>query len=141
MKEKAVLVARILLGLLFFVSGLNKFLVFMPEPEMTEKGGAFIAALMDSGYVMSLVALTETVCGALLLSGFFVPLALVLLAPIIVNIIGFHLALDPAAAGLATVAVVVALHGFLTVQHWEVYTPLLVAKAGGGDGDEASAAD
>lgn len=141
MKEKAVLVARILLGLLFFVFGLNKFLGFMPEPEMSEKGGAFIAALMDSGYVMTLVALTETVCGALLLSGFFVPLALVLLAPIIVNIVGFHVALDPAAAGLATVAVVLGLHGFLTAQHWDVYTPLLVAKGSGGDGEGAPAAD
>ena len=128
MKTKGVLVARLLLGLIFFVFGLNGFLEFLEQPEGTPEGDAFIAALRDTGYVMTLVKVIETACGALLLAGYFVPLALVLLAPIIVNIAGFHLFLDPSGSGLGTVAVVLALHIFLTTQYWTVYKPMLAAK-------------
>ena len=112
-----------------FVFGLNGFLNFLEQPEGTAEGEAFIGALMDTGYLMTLVKVIETTCGALLLAGYFVPLALVLLAPIIVNILGFHIFLDLSAQGLGTALVILGLHLFVTSQHWKVYAPLLVAKA------------
>ncbi len=133
MKSKAALVARILLGLMFFVFGLNGFLNFLEQPEGTPEGEAFIAALSDTGYLMTMVKVIETACGALLLAGYFVPLALVLLAPIIVNILGFHIFLDPSGQGLGMAIVILVLHLFVTSQHWSAYGPLLVAKAGGSE--------
>ena len=55
MKSKAALVARILLGLMFFVFGLNGFLNFLEQPEGTPEGEAFITALVDTGYLMTLI--------------------------------------------------------------------------------------
>ena len=138
MTSKAAVVARILLGLMFFVFGLNGFLNFLEQPEGTPEGEAFITSLIDTGYLMTMVKVIETACGALLLAGYFVPLALVLLAPIIVNILGFHVFLDPSGQGLGMAIVILVLHLFVTSQHWKVYAPLLVAKA---DASEVATGD
>jgi uncharacterized membrane protein YphA (DoxX/SURF4 family) len=87
--------ARLVLGLVFLVFGLNGFLHFLPQPPMTGPAGAFVGALASSGYLLSLLSATQVLSGALLLSGLFVPLALTLLAPVIVNIVAFHLFLAP----------------------------------------------
>src|SRR6185369_8403332 len=86
-------VARILMGLLFFVFGLNGFLQFIPQPKtpMPEEAIAFAGALMKTGYMMQMVAGTQVIVGALLLLNRFVPLALALIAPVVVNIVAFHL--------------------------------------------------
>jgi uncharacterized membrane protein YphA (DoxX/SURF4 family) len=99
--------ARILLGLLFTVFGLNFFLHFLPNPPM-QAGPAldFAGALMASGYVMTLVKTTEVVAGVALLSNRFVPLALALLAPVVVGIVGFHAVLAPATGAAAYVTLV-----------------------------------
>ncbi len=96
-------VARILLGLVFFVFGLNGFLGFLPMPPLAERPGALMGAFAASGYLFPLIKGTEVVAGLLLLIGRFVPLALILLAPIVVNILAFHLAFTPAEAGLSIV--------------------------------------
>lgn len=90
-------IARILMGLMFFVFGLNGFLHFLPEPKggMSENATAFFTGLMQSGYMMPLIFGTQTLVGALLLVNRFVPLALALIAPVIVNIIAFHIFLSP----------------------------------------------
>jgi|KBSSwiStaDraftv2_1062776.scaffolds.fasta_scaffold483114_1 uncharacterized membrane protein YphA (DoxX/SURF4 family) len=89
--------ARLFLGLGFTVFGLNSFLHFMrlPAPPPGAGAGAFLGALGAGGYLFPLLNVTEVVTGLLLLSGLFVPLALAVLAPILVNIIGFHLFLEP----------------------------------------------
>jgi uncharacterized membrane protein YphA (DoxX/SURF4 family) len=129
--------ARLLLGLVFFVFGLNGFLNFIPAPEMTGKGPDFIAAMADTGYMLYLVAGTEALCGAAFLSGLFVPLALVLLTPVLVNIVAYHIFLDPSGAAFGIVGVVVVLHAFLTYKHWDLYRPLVrmwpAAKATGAE--------
>jgi uncharacterized membrane protein YphA (DoxX/SURF4 family) len=97
---KLVLVLRILLGLIFTVFGLNGFLNFLPPPEgMPEAAGAFFGALAATGYMLPLIKGVEVVGGILLLLGRYVPLALILLGPVAVNILLFHLFLapDPAA--------------------------------------------
>jgi uncharacterized membrane protein YphA (DoxX/SURF4 family) len=93
-------VARVVLGLVFFVFGLNGFLHFLPQPPIPAAAGAFAGALAASGYFFPLLKATEVVAGALLLAGVFVPFALTLLAPIIVNIVAFHLFLAPGNFGL-----------------------------------------
>lgn len=103
--------AHVLLGLIFFVFGLNKFLHFMPPPELPAEAGAFMGALQDTGYFFPMLAIVEVVSGALLLARRFVPLALVLLAPVVVNILVFHLALAP--SGLPIALVVVLLEAYL----------------------------
>ena len=92
---------RVGLGLVFTVFGLNGFLHFLPQPPVPEAAGGFLGALAATGYMFPLIKGTEVVSGVLLLSGRYVPLALTLLAPIVVNIVAFHLALAPAGMGMA----------------------------------------
>src|SRR4051794_25031235 len=84
--------ARVLMGLVFFVFGLNGFLHFIPQPKtMPEGAAAFGGALMKTGYMFPMIFVTQVLVGALLLSNRFVPLALALIAPVVVNIIAFHI--------------------------------------------------
>jgi len=95
------LIARLLLGLLFLVFGLNGFLNFLNMgPAPTGLAGQFIGALFLSHYYWA-VAAVQIIGGVLLLVNRFVPLGLVLLGPVIVNILLYHLFLNPAGIGLA----------------------------------------
>ena len=88
------LIARIVLGLIFFVFGLNGFLNFLPTPQ-PESMAAFMTGLASTGYFFPLLKGTEVICGALLLVGAFVPLSLVVLAPIVLNIFLVHAFMAP----------------------------------------------
>ena len=102
----AILVARLLLGLIFLVFGLNGFLNFLSMgPMPTGLAGQFIGALFLSHYFWMVAAL-HVAGGALLLANRFVPLALVLLGPVIVNIICYHVFLNPSGAVPAVVVTV-----------------------------------
>jgi putative oxidoreductase len=109
----AVLIARILLGLVFFVFGLNKFLHFIPAPIPPGLAGQYFVVLFQS-HILFVVATIEIISGALLLVNRYVTLALVLLGPIIVNILLFHGLLAP--SGLP-VALVVAILWFILAYH------------------------
>jgi uncharacterized membrane protein YphA (DoxX/SURF4 family) len=126
MKSKLVIAARVLLGLVFFVFGLNFFLHFIPTPPMSGPPGNFAAAMIATGYLFVLVKVTEVACGVLLLVGRYVPLALALLAPVVVNIIAFHAFLAP--AGLVLPLVVLVLEVFLAWSYRRAYAPMLQAK-------------
>jgi putative oxidoreductase len=100
------LIARILLGLIFVVFGLNGFLNFLSMgPLPTGLAGQFIGALVLSHYFWVVAAL-QIAGGALLLANRFVTLALVLLGPVIVNIICYHVFLNPTGAAPAAVVTV-----------------------------------
>ncbi|MBX3187958.1 MAG: DoxX family protein [Labilithrix sp.] len=88
-------VARVALGLIFLVFGLNGFFHFLPAPPPPASALGFVGGLASAPYFFPLLKGTEVVAGVLLLSNRFVPLALTLLAPIIVNIAAFHLFLAP----------------------------------------------
>jgi putative oxidoreductase len=105
-----IVIVRVLLGLMFVVFGLNAFLKFMgPPPPMEGQAGAFITALMSSGY-MQVVAVLQVLGGlCLLLGARFVPLGLTLLGPIIVNIVLFHLFLEPHGMPIALVTAALSL--------------------------------
>jgi uncharacterized membrane protein YphA (DoxX/SURF4 family) len=115
-------ILRSLLGLAFVVFGLNKFLHFMPNPSEPPAAMEFFGALFKTGYFIPLLATTEVVSGALLLGGVIVPFALVLLAPVIVNIFMFHLFLAP--GGLPIALVFAALEIALAWLYREAYAPL-----------------
>lgn len=103
-KAKFPLIARIILGLIFFVFGLNGFLNFIPPPpNLPESMMAFMNGMMSTKYFFPLLKGTEVICGLLLLSGCFVPLALVVLAPIVLNIFLVHAFLAPEGLVLAIV--------------------------------------
>jgi putative oxidoreductase len=124
--NKLTLAARILLGLGYTVFGLNFFFQFFPLPPSSEAMGQVTGAIYQTGYLFQFIKLTEIVCGLLLLSGLFVPLALVILAPVTLNIVLMHAFLDP--AGLGAGVALMALHLFLGFSNLKHYRPLLVAR-------------
>lgn len=104
MKAKLPLIARILLGLIFFAAGLTGLLNLVPTPpDLPERLQAFTNGMMASIYFMPLLKVTETICGLLLIIGMWVPLALVILAPITLNIFLVHVFLAPDGLVLAVV--------------------------------------
>ena len=121
--------ARVVLGLVFFVFGLDGFFHFFPMPTdpLPEKVVAFSTGMTATGYLFQLAKGTEVVVGILLLANRFVPLALALLAPVVVNILAFHAFLAP--AGLPLPLVLLVLQLFLVWTYRGVYRPMLAARA------------
>ena len=129
MNGKITMVARILLGLIFFVFGLNGFLNFIPvPPELPPKVTDLMGAFMRAGYLFPLIKGTEVVCGALLLANFYAPAAVVMITPVIVNIVLFHAFLDPNASSLIVPLVIVALWGWLVYAWRHIFCALCVKK-------------
>lgn len=120
---------RTAMGLLFVVSGLNGFLQFLPAPSggMPPGAAALGMALMNSGYLFQLVAGTQLAAGLLLVTNRFVPLALTLIAPVIVNIFLFHAFLAP--SGLVVASLLVAAEVYLAWCHRDAFRPMLVSRA------------
>ncbi len=122
------LAARSLMGLAFLVFGLNGFLNFIPQPKTPMPEGAitFAGALMKTGYMMPLVAGTQVLVGLLLVLNRFVPLALALIAPIIVGIITFHIFLAPST--IVPGVVVLLLELYLAWAYRSTFGPMLAMK-------------
>ena len=118
---------RILLGLLFLVPSASFFLGLLPAPTDPTPANvaAFTGGLMAAGYMFPLIKGTELLAALLLLSNRFVPLALVLLAPVVVNIVLFHAFLAP--SGLPVAVAALALELGLAWLHRDTYAPLLAA--------------
>src|SRR6267143_2803079 len=110
-----VIIARLLLGLIFLVFGLNGFLHFIPSPPLTGTVGQFVGALFVSHYLV-VVFLLQLIAAILLLINRYVPLALTLLAPIIVNILLIHTLMLPSGLPLALVVTVLWFVVFLSVR-------------------------
>ena len=121
----AALVARILLGLIFLVFGLNGFLNFLHLPIPPGPAGQYMGLLFASHYVM-VVFVLEILGGVLLLSGQFIPLALVLLGPVIFNILLFHAFLFPVGFPPALLATVLWFVVFFGVR--QAFTGIFVQK-------------
>jgi putative oxidoreductase len=99
-------IARFLMGFIFVFFGLNGFLQFIPMPPIPGVAGQFVGALFLSHYLIPIMFI-QLVAGILLIANRFVPLALTLLGPVIVNIFFFHAFMDP--GGLPKAAVVIML--------------------------------
>jgi putative oxidoreductase len=118
-------IARVLLGLVFTVFGLNGFLHFVPNPPLAGLAGQFMGALLGSHYYV-IVFGTQLIGGVFLLSGRYVPLALTLLGPVIVNILSFHMFLD--SKNMAPAIVVTVLWFVVFSQVRSAFAGLFVAK-------------
>ncbi|AFY03227.1 hypothetical protein Bdt_3552 [Bdellovibrio bacteriovorus str. Tiberius] len=117
--------SRYLLGLIYFVFGLNGFLQFIPAPPTMPEGAmAFMGGMMAAPYFFPVLKGTEVICGALLLSGFAAPLALVVLAPITLQIFLFHSFLTPGLENVIMPVVMIALHVMAATGYWHLYKPL-----------------
>jgi uncharacterized membrane protein YphA (DoxX/SURF4 family) len=130
MKAKVLLVARLLLGLVFLFGSVTFFLNLIPPPvDMPERLKTFNDGLMASGYFFNLLKATELVCGLMLVTGFFVPLALVVLAPIALNIFLVHAILAPEGLALAVVIGVLMIYlSFFAEPYASVIRPLFRAQ-------------
>lgn len=117
-------IVRRILGCILVLFGLNILLPhpFIPLPELPEKAAAFMASLAATGYILKTVASLEILIGILLLVKKWVAFALLLLAPISINIVLFHLFLD--ASGIAGALVVVILNAVLIYKNWQQYKSL-----------------
>lgn len=120
----AMIIVRTLMGLLFLFASTAYFLNLAPPPDdLPDKLKIFNEGLAASGYMMTLIKVTEFVCAIALLAGRFVPLALVILSPIIINIFFVHLMLER--SGLPIAIFVVAAQIFLAYYYRDSYRELL----------------
>ncbi len=115
-------ILRFLLAIGLLLFGLNKFVGFMPMPEMPVDADNFMNSLEASGYIFYLVGALEIVVALLLLLNKWVPFALLLLAPISVNIVLFHLFLD--VSDILGALIIATLNIILIYKHWKAYKPL-----------------
>lgn len=113
---------RVLMGGLFVFSGFNKLIPFSPMPPLDPRAAAFIGALAATGYMMPLLGAVEVIFGGALIAGRFVPLSLVVLAPLVVNIALFHTVLAPA---LPVVIFLLAAEAYLAWRYRGAFAPLL----------------
>jgi putative oxidoreductase len=120
------LIARILLGLMFLVFGLNGFHDFLHMPMPTGLAGQYMGALFVSHYLL-FVFVVEVIGGLLLLSGQYVPLALVLLGPVIVNILLFHSTMAP--AGLPPALLATVLWFIVFAAHRQAFAGIFTQRA------------
>jgi hypothetical protein len=129
MKQEAKLsaAARIVLGLVFCVFGLNGFMHFIPIPPVHGAAAQFFAGLAAADYFFPLLAATQTVAGAALLVRRFVPLALILLAPIVTHIVALHVFV--VRSGLAMAVLVLGLEVILAWSYRDAFRPVLRARA------------
>ena len=118
-------ISRLLLGLVFLVFGLNGFLQFIHLPPTPAMGGQFFGLLFASKYYVVIFAL-QIIAGVLLLVNRFVPLALAILAPVLVNIFFFHLLMAP--AGLPLAIVVVLLWTIVAMHHKQYFAGLFTQR-------------
>jgi putative oxidoreductase len=98
-------ISRLLLGLIFLIFGLNGFLHFIPMPPPSGVAGQFLGSMFVTKYLLFVFAI-QLVGGVLLLINRYVPIALTILAPIIVNILLFHSLMNPEGLGLALVVTI-----------------------------------
>lgn len=123
MKERVVKIIRVLLALILIIFGLNKFLNFMPLPPMPEAAQSFMGALIETGYLMVIVAIVEIIAGIFLLINRYSAFMLILIFPILLNALLFHLFLD--LKGIGGALLTISLTIFLMVKAFDSYKILL----------------
>jgi len=117
-------IVRIALGLALVIFGANMIHSFLPmdAPDIDTAAGKFMYSLGATGYIFPIVGFLEVIIGGMLLLKKWVAFALILLAPISINILLFHLFLD--IPGLSVALLIVVFNGILIFKHWQQYKPL-----------------
>jgi uncharacterized membrane protein YphA (DoxX/SURF4 family) len=122
----AVIIVRVLMGLLFLFASIVVLFNLVPQPELTGNVKTFMDGVNATRYLMPLIKITELLCGIAFIAGRFVPLATVVIAPIIVNIFLFHAFVDT--SGLPVAIFLVLANIFLAYAYRDKFKPLLEAK-------------
>jgi uncharacterized membrane protein YphA (DoxX/SURF4 family) len=122
----AVIIVRVLMGLLLLFGASVYFLNLFPQPELTGNTKIFMDGVNASKYLMPFIKITEFLCGIAFISGYFVPLAAVVLAPITLNIFLYHAFVAP--EGLPVAIFLLLGNLFLGYANWEKYQPMLKVK-------------
>ncbi len=122
MNSTVTTIARYLLGIAMLVFGANKFLQFMPNPPLSEEAGAFMGALGGSGYIFPILGIVYIIAGILLVLNKAVPFALIMLVPVSINIVAFHLKFAP--DGILFAAIVALLNILLIYANWNRFKSL-----------------
>ena len=117
-------IVRIVLGVALVVFGANMIHPFIPmdHPDTNTAAGQFMYSLGATGYIFPVVGFLEVIIGAMLLLKKWVAFALILLVPISLNILLFHMFLD--IPGISIALVIVIFNGILIFKHWPQYKPL-----------------
>jgi putative oxidoreductase len=128
----AVIIVRVLMGLMFVFSSITFVLMvyfhMMPMPPMEGPIKTFNEGLAASVYFLPLLKITEFLCGLAFLSGRYVALACVVIAPVIVNILCVHLFVAPEAPSIVIALGLFFGNIFLAYANWDKYRPILTAK-------------
>lgn len=122
----ATIIIRVLMGLLYLFASIMVLFKLAPQPELKGNTKIFMEGVNASGYLMQFIKITELVCGLAFVSGYFVPLATIVIAPITLNILLFHIFVDTEALPVAIFLLLANL--FLAYANWDKYKPLLEAK-------------
>lgn len=122
----AVIIVRILMGLMFAFASIVVLFKLVPQPEQTGNVKIFMDGMAASVYLMTTVKIIELVCAIAFLSGRFVPLATVVIFPIILNIVLFHAFLEP--SGLPVAILLLLGNLFLAWNYREKYKGILASK-------------
>jgi uncharacterized membrane protein YphA (DoxX/SURF4 family) len=122
----AMILVRTVMGLLFVFSAVVVLFKIFPKPELIGTAKTFNDGLESVGYFMPLLKVTELLCGLAFVTGFYVPLATVVIAPVIVNIFLYHASVDP--TGLPVAIFLVLANAFIAYYYRHSYEGLLRAK-------------
>jgi uncharacterized membrane protein YphA (DoxX/SURF4 family) len=122
----AAIIVRTLMGLLFVFSSVVVLFNLVPQPEQKGDVKVFMDGVMATHYLLTFIKITELVCGILFLIGQFVPLATVMIFPVVLNIFLFHLFVEP--KGLILGILLLAANLFLAWYYRKNYAPMLVPK-------------
>jgi putative oxidoreductase len=128
MKNKGVLIARIVLGLPMVIFGLNGFFHFLPMPALPMPAMAFMMALGKTGYFFPFLKLTEIIAGGMILGGCYLPLGLTIMAPVLLNIILFHLFLAPELSAMMLPIILVVAELYLVKAYKDSFSGVLASK-------------
>jgi len=124
MKKKIIFVVSLLFGLMFINAGLNKFFNYIPVPaDMPEKMMKAMAAMMEIGWLMPLIAVAEIVGGVLFMIPKFRALGAIIIFPIMVGILLTHLFIAPSGLPMALVLLVINL--WIIFENREKYLPMI----------------
>jgi putative oxidoreductase len=125
----ATIIVRILLGALYTFSAIMVLFHLMKEPEMTGNAKTFMEGMMATGYFMTLLKITELLCGIALIAGLFAPLATAIIFPVSLNIFLYHICIGPEGApGIPVAIFVLVANLFLAYAYREKYKPMLSMK-------------
>lgn len=124
--KTALIIVRVILGIIYTTFSLAFFFKLLPAQEMTGNTQMFMTGLFATGYIMPVVKFLELLCGLAFLTGRLVPLAAVVIFPITLNIFLFHVFLEP--TGLVIPAILMIGNIFLALSYRDRYQMILQWK-------------